>query len=59
MSFVYCLKIKGFDALPVIRIKSFMKFMYVRAHVPVSQVIVIIQYLENLTSMVLPLPPDF
>lgn len=43
-------KIKGCDALHVIWIKSFIKFMYVRAHVPVSQVTVIIQYLENLTS---------
>lgn len=59
MSFVQCLKTKGFDALHVIWIESFMKFMYVHAHVPLSQVTVIIQFLENLTSMVLPLPPDF
>lgn len=39
--------------------ESFMKFMCIHAHVPVSQVPVIIQDLENLTSMVLPLPPDF
>lgn len=59
MSFVQCLKTKGFTALHVIWIESFVKFTYVRAHVPVSQVTVIIQYLENCASVVLPLPADF
>lgn len=35
MSFVQCLKTKGFHALHVLWIQSFIKFMYMCAHVPV------------------------